>query len=192
MSSLFSEGTDFVIFDFDDSLEREVPLELIKTIQRVRNQKNPVITLWINSFGGYRHLVFQLISLVEIAKREGIIVRTVITDNAYSAGSILAVSGTEGERYMERTSEHLIHYGLTGSSETTPEQVERNYIQKKEGFDKIKRHYLKYTKIDPTELDRLMSDDNAFIPAAKAIKMGLADKFIDNGKGKNNLEVGTE
>lgn len=185
--SQFNDGSDFVIFDFDDSLERDVPLALIKCIQEQRGKKDARITLWINSFGGYRHLVFQLISLVELAKREGIIVRTVITDIAYSAGSILAVTGSPGERYIEATGEHLIHYGLTGSSETTPEQLERNFIQKKEGFDKIKKHYLKYSKMSADELDKLMNDDSAFIPANKAIKFGLADKLMtrfDIGHGE--------
>lgn len=167
----------FFLADFDDNMEASVVLPLIREIQKQRELKNGRIDLYINSFGGYRHLVFQLISLVETAKRNGIVVRTIVPDIAYSAGSILAVTGTKGERYIERTAEHLIHYGITGSSETTPEQLERNYIQKNEGFKKIKRHYENHSNVP--DLDALMSDDSAFISAAKCLKWGLADKFME-------------
>lgn len=173
----FNDGNVFFLADFDDQMESGLVLPLTREIQKQRNLKNGRIDLYINSFGGYRHLVFQLISLVELAKREGVVVRTIVPDVAYSAGSILAVTGTPGERYIERTAEHLIHYGLTGSSETTPEQVERNYIQKNQGFRKIRNHYEKYANVP--DLEQLMNDDSAYIPATKCIRWGLADKLME-------------
>lgn len=175
----WNDGNVFFLADFDDNMEASIVLPLIKEIQNQRRLKDGKIDLYINSFGGYRHLVFQLISLVENAKREGITVRTIVPDIAYSAGSILAVTGTPGERYIEKTAEHLIHYGMTASQESTPEQVERNYVQKQEGFKKILNHYQKHTKVEREELDRLMNDDSAYLTAAKCIKLGLADKYME-------------
>ena len=172
-----NEDNIFFLTDFDDSMEGDIVLPLIQQIQKQRRLVDGRIDLYINSFGGYRHLVFQLISLIENAKREGIVVRTIVPDIAYSAGSILAVTGTPGERYIERTAEHLVHYGITGSSETTPEQLERNHVQKVEGFRKIKKHYEKHANVP--DLSALMSDDNAFITAPKCIKWGLADHYME-------------
>lgn len=173
----FDDGNIFFLADFDDSMERDIIVPLTRQIQKQRRYNDGRIDLYINSFGGYRHLVFQLISLVEMAKREGIVVRTIVPDVAYSAGSILAVTGTPGERYIEKTAEHLLHYGFTGSAESTPEQVERNYAQKNEGFKKILRHYEKYCNVP--DLERAMNDDSFYVPAAKCIKWGLADKYMD-------------
>lgn len=175
----WNDGNVFFLADFDDNMEGAIVLPLTREIQKQSLLRDGRIDLYINSFGGYRHLVFHLISLVEMAKRNGVVVRTIVPDIAYSAGSILAVTGTQGERYIEKSGEHLIHYGITGSSETTPEQVERNYIQKQAGFKKILDHYQKNTKLPREELDRLMNDDNAYIPGSKCIKWGLADKFIE-------------
>ena len=172
-----NEGNNFTIFDFDDNLEQSVILPLIDETKRQAKLKDGSINLWINSYGGYRHLVFQIISLVEMAKRNGVVVRTIVNDIAYSAGSILAVTGSPGERYIERTAEHLCHYGFTGSNESTPAQVERNYAQKNEGFKKILNHYKKYTDIPDIEM--AMNDDSFYIPAAKCIRYGLADKYLD-------------
>lgn len=175
----FNDDNVFFLTDFDDTMEANIVLPLTREIQKQRTLKDGRIDLYINSFGGYKHLVYNLISLVEIAKREGITVRTIIPDVAYSAGSILAVTGTVGERYIERTGEHLIHYGSTGSHETTPEQAQRNFVWKQEGFKKILTTYKQYTNIPHDELDRLMNDDSAFIPANKCIRWGLADKYMD-------------
>jgi ATP-dependent protease ClpP protease subunit len=173
----FNDDNVFFLADFDDNMEANLVLPLTRQIQKQRLLRDGRIDLYINSFGGYRHLVFQLISLVEIAKREGVTVRTIVPDIAYSAGSILAITGSPGERYIEKTGEHLIHYGFTASAESTPEQVERNTIQKREGFKKIRSHYEKYS--DVPDLDILMNDDNAFIPGPKCIRWGLADKYMD-------------
>lgn len=175
----FYEENVFFLSDFDDNMEANIVLALTREIQKQRKYANPRIDLYINSFGGYKHLVYQMISLVEIAKREDIVVRTIVPDVAYSAGSILAVAGTPGERYIEKTGEHLIHYGSTGSMETTPEQAARNFAQKQSSFRSILNTYKKYTNIPHDELDRLMSDDSAFIPAPKCLKWGIADKYME-------------
>lgn len=175
----WNDGNVFFLADFDDNMEGGLVVPLTRQIQHQRTLRDGRIDLYINSFGGYKHLVFQLISLVEIAKRDGVTVRTIIPDIAYSAGSILAITGTPGERYIEKTGEHLIHYGTTGSMEHTPEQAARNFAQKQGSFKTILNHYKQYTNIPHDELDRLMSDDSAFIPANKCLKWGIADKYMD-------------
>ena len=175
----WNEGNTFILTDFDDNMEASLVLPLTLEVQRQRKYRDGRIDLYINSFGGYAHLVFHMISLLEIAKRDGITVRTIVPDIAYSAGSILAVTGTPGERYIERSAEHLIHYGRQGSVETTPEQLERNHIQKTAHFKRIKQHYAQYTNLAASDLDKLMNDDSAFIAGPKCIKSGLADKHMD-------------
>lgn len=175
----WNDDNVFFLSDFDDNMEAMLVTPMIRQIQKQRTLRDGRIDLYINSFGGYRHLAFQLISLIEIAKREGITVRTIVPSVAYSAGSVIAITGTPGERYIEKTAEHLIHYGITGSAETTPEQVERNYVQKQQGFKQILAHYQHYTDIGKEELERLMNDDSAYITAAKCIKFGLADRYME-------------
>ena len=175
----WNEGNTFILNDFDDNMEASLVLPLTLEVKRQAKYRDGRIDLHINSFGGYAHLVFHMISQIELAKRNGVVVRTIVPDIAYSAGSILAITGTPGERYIEKSAEHLIHYGRTGSVETTPEQVERNHVQKTAHFKRIKQHYLTYTKIPAAELDSLMNDDSAFIKGPQAVKKGLADQFMD-------------
>lgn len=173
----WNEDNIFIFNDFDDSMESSTVLPLTLEIQKQSQLKNGRIDLYINSFGGYAHLVDHLVQLVELAKSNGVTVRTIVPSIAFSAGSFLAITGTPGERYIARNGEHLIHYGSTGSMEATPLQIDRFTDWKKRGFKVSLDHYKKYSKVP--NLDAEMMDDGFFVPAAKCIKWGLADKYMD-------------
>ena len=152
-----------------------VPLTL--EIEKQARLKEGRIDLYINSGGGYAHLLYHLVELLEIAKGRGVVVRTIVPDVAFSAGSMLAVVGTPGERYIGRGAEHLVHYGSIMSFETTPSQVERYRKWKERQFKKNLDHYKKYCDIP--EVDKEMLDDGWFVPAKTAIKYKMADKYMD-------------
>jgi ATP-dependent protease ClpP protease subunit len=174
----WNEDNLFILNDFDDAMESNIVLDLTLEVQKQMGRTDGQIDLWVNSFGGYAHLVHHIIELIEMAKREGVVVRTVVPSVAFSAGSMVAVAGTEGERYIARDAEHLIHYGRAmGSQEETPKQVERWAAYKARDFKRAITHYQKYT--DVPNLDTEMMDDGFFIPANKCIRWGMADKYID-------------
>jgi len=172
-----NEENVFFIGDFDESLEREVAIPLIRQIQKQRRLSNGRIDLHINSFGGHVHLMQQLVEYVEIAKSDGIVVRTIVPAVAFSAGSMLAVTGTPGFRYIGRAGEHLVHYGQTASFETTPTQIQRLSAWKERGFKTNIAHYKKYCDIP--DLEKRMEDDGFFVVARDAIKWSMADKYLD-------------
>lgn len=174
----FHDGNIFYFTDFDDNMEGNIPLALTKEIQKQKLLKNGRLDLWVNSFGGYGHLLDHLVILIEIAKRDGIIVRTIVPSIAASAGSMLAVVGSPGERYIARNAEHIIHYGtVMGTAETTPKQIERWSGYKNRDFRNTINLYKKYCDIP--NLDDEMMDDGFSIPAVKCLRWGLADKYID-------------
>lgn len=171
------EDNVFFIGDFDDALERDVILPLTLEITKQAKEKAGRIDLFINSMGGYGHLLFHMVELVELAKRNGVVVRTIVTDSAFSAGSMLAITGTPGERYISRTGSHLIHYGSIASFEQTPQQIERYRKWKNRFFQNNVSHYRKYS--DVPDLEKHIADDGFFVSAQEAIKWRLADKFMD-------------
>lgn len=171
------EDNIFFIGDFDDQLENDIIIPLVKEISAQKKKNDKRIDLWINSVGGYAHLCFNLIELVEIAKRNDVVVRTIVPSIAFSAGSMLAITGTPGERYISKSAEHLVHYGSTGSMETTPTQVERFRAWKDRDFKRTLNLYKKYCNIP--DIESHMLDDGYFIPADKALKWGMADKYLE-------------
>lgn len=171
------EDNAFFIGDFDDSLENTVLMPLTKEIESQNEKKDGRIDLYINSAGGYLHLANHLIELVERAKRNGIVVRTIVPDMAFSAGSMLAITGSPGERYIGKRAEHLIHYGQIMSFETTPEQIRRFTAWKERKMKANLAHYNHYSNIP--DLDKHILDDGFFVTAQQAIKWGMADKYMD-------------
>jgi len=175
MSGFYDDNV-FYISDFEDSLE-SLFVPLVQEIKEQRKLREGRIDLHINSFGGYAHLVLGLVEYVELAKRDGVTVRTFVPSVAFSAGSMLAITGTSGERYISRTGEHLVHYGSTGSVETTPTQIERYRAWKDRDFKNTVKHYQKYANVP--NLEQHLADDGFFVPARDCIKWGLADKYSD-------------
>lgn len=171
------EDNVFFIGDFDDSLENSIMIPLTREIANQAKEKDGRIDLYINSVGGYVHLANHFVNLVEIAKREGITVRTIVPDMAFSAGSMLAITGTPGERYIAKDAEHLIHYGQIMSFETTPEQIKRFTAWKERKLKANLTHYKKYCDIP--NLEKHILDDGFFVTAKQAIQWNLADKYMD-------------
>jgi ATP-dependent protease ClpP protease subunit len=165
------------IGDFDE-IQDELILELYEQIREQKRYKDGTIDLHITSQGGNWYTLRDMVELVEVAKARGIVVRTIVPSMAYSAGSMLAVAGTYGERYIGREADHLVHYGtVDGPPETTPLQSERVSLWKSKGFKSVVNHYKKYCDIP--DIEEQIKDDLFFIPAVKCKKWGLADKFID-------------
>jgi len=171
------KGNTFFIGDFDDELEASIVVPFTREINKQAEHAEGYIDLWINSMGGYAHLVGHLVELVELAKANGVIVRTIVPNMAFSAGSILAITGSPGERYIGRNAEHLIHYGQIASFESTPQQVERYRKWKDRYFKSTVAHYKKYANIP--NIDQEILDDGWFVPAKDCLKYSLADKFTD-------------
>lgn len=167
----------FFIGDFDDSLERDIVLPLTLEVAKQSKEKEGRIDLYINSMGGYGHLLYHMVELVEAARRQGVTVRTIVTNSAFSAGSMLAITGTPGERYISRTGSHLIHYGSIASFESTPAQIERYRKWKNKFFADNVALYKKYAEVP--NLEQHISDDGFFVTAAESIKWKLADKYMD-------------
>lgn len=177
--SFSSENKFYILGDFRDELKSTIVYPLTEKIDKLSKVKDATIEIYISSNGGDGYLVTHIIELVELAKRKGITVKTIVTSHAFSSGSMLAVVGTKGERYISRMAEHLIHYGtITSGSESTPTQIERNAGFKQRWFKVLLNHYQKYSNIP--DLSEHIKDDTFFIPAPQCIKWGLADKYMDD------------
>ena len=177
--SAYSDGRNtFYIGEFDDEMEQNLIIPLTHAVKQQTELRDGRIDLYINSYGGNAHLLMHTVELVELAKRNDVVVRTIVTSAAYSAGSMLAVAGTPGERYIAKNALHLVHYGNTGASvDTTPTQASRRHDADQIMFNQILNHYRTYCDIP--SLEENIQDDNWYIKASEAKRWGMADKYLD-------------
>lgn len=173
----FFDGNFYIHGEFDQTILTDVIPHLVNDIKNKEKQRDAIISFYIDSCGGYTNVLKNLLGLIQIAKSKDIIIETYVFGMAYSCGSILAMMGTRGHRYIGENAEHLCHLGAgsTGYVETDL-QLERSAARIKAHFDFVRDIYAKNSKIK--NLSKVISDDNFFIRGRDIIENGLADRII--------------
>lgn len=162
---------------FDESIVEDVIPFFHEMIKKEKDKKEGKIIIEIASCGGYTYILKNLLALVEKAKEEGIIVETRVFSHAYSCGSILAISGTKGHRFVGPYAEHLCHLGSAGTGRvSTDMQLERQTALLKRHFDFVREIYTKYSAIP--DLEKAIQDDDFYIAGRELIDWELADKLF--------------
>ena len=167
----------FILGGFDDTISKNVVPNLVKLINQQKTLKNGKIDFYINSYGGYCSELFSLLSLISLAKSNGIKISTFNMGMAYSCASILAVVGDE--RKMFRCAKNLMHLGLSFSASSTFVQVDRNRKREKDHFNNIVSLYESHTKLTEKKIRELMSDNCCYLNSSECLRFGLVDEVCD-------------
>lgn len=173
----------YILGEFDDTISRHVTPYLVKEIDKKSGEKDAKIRFYINSIGGYVKNLQELLSLIDLAKSRGIIVETYVLKEASSCGSLLAIYGTKGHRYVGRYATHLVHLGSAGTHVRNEIEFARQNEDVKAHFKFIKDMYKTHAKIK--DLDKHIKDDWFFVRGQDMIKLGLADKFIGENEAND-------
>jgi len=182
--NIINENEVYIFGELDESIIILLP-DIKRAIDTQKTLKDGKIIFHINSTGGQIRILQSLLNLVEYAKKENVIVETIVECNAFSCGSLLACSGTIGHRYISEYAEHLVHSARCGVEGSTLEQVDRSANCMKRVINNLKDIYKKYCT--PTAkkgcVDKLLhhafKDDNFYISAKDCINYGLADKILN-------------
>lgn len=178
MASFHDNRNTFYVGDFDAQTEEMLGLPLILAAKQQAGLAGGHIDMFVNSYGGNAHVAFHIVEAMEMAKSAGVVVRTMVTSAAYSAGSIVAVAGTPGYRYIAKSAKHLAHYGFTEMGKnSTPREAQRNHGYEQEHFKQVLNHYKKYC--DMPDLEHNLLEDAWYIKASDAKKWGMADQYLD-------------
>ena len=170
------DGKVYILGPFDRSISQNVIPGMAEIISELSNQKDPVLVIYINSFGGYLAELLSILAMVELAKHMGIVVVTHVIGAAFSCGSILAIHGNR--RIMYRHATHLMHLGQHGASYETYEQLDRSTKHTKKMLDMIVKMYVDNTKMTEAQVKKIMADDNCYLDAKECKKLGLCDEIL--------------
>ena len=171
-----TDGNIYILGDFDSSISQNVVPGLVKRIQEETDKPNGQIWFYINSRGGYCHELYNLLSLIDVAKSVGIKIYTVIMGNAYSCGSILAIHGDH--RAIYKYGKHLAHLGQQGDTVTTFKQIERSNKKMVEHFENIVQMYKDNTDMPEKMIREVLLDDSFYMNAEECKKYGFVDEII--------------
>lgn len=167
----------FILGAFDDTISKNIVPNLVKIINQQKSLKNGKIDFYINSYGGYCSELYSILSLVSLAKSNGIKINTFNMGIAYSCASILSVVGDE--RKMFKCAKNLMHLGETFSASSTFMQLDRNHKRQKDHFNNIVSMYATHTKLTEKKIRELMSDNCCYLNSNECLKFGLVDEVCD-------------
>lgn len=164
---------------FDESISENIIQNLDSLIEKEKKKKKGKIIFDIDSNGGYARYLMDLLVRVEYCKKQNIIVETRVASYAYSCGSMLACSGTKGNRYVSNFAEHLCHLGSTYVKRVKNDtELDRRVEHSKAHFEFTKNLYKKYAEIP--NLEKVINDDCLFVRGQKILDWKLADKFLSD------------
>ena len=161
--SLFAEIRAIIQWNREDDIE-EIPIE-----------KRKKITLLIHSYGGSLDAAF---SLIDVINRINTPVVTVNMQCALSAGALILLNGTAGNRYCLPMSQALIHSG-SGSQGGTYEQVVAQTDSYKKLISMMHKNILEHTKIDQKTLNKWKSKE-IYLYAEDQLEYGIVDHILEN------------
>ena len=170
------DGNVYIFGMFDSTISTDVVPILITLVNHLVSEKDPIINIYINSYGGEAKELFAMLAVLEMAKRSGIKIVTHVLGCAYSAGSLLAVYGDY--RCMSKYADHLLHLGCSGASFTTFEQLKRETENNVKHFNKILEIYAQHTRIPKKKLSEMLKDDKLYLDPKQCLEFGICDEII--------------
>lgn len=187
LNFLDQDGNVYILGEFDSTISQYVVPALTKKIKDEADKPDAQIWFYINSNGGYCHELYNLLSLIDLAKSLGIKIYTVNMGRAYSCGSMLAIHGDH--RAMYKYAKHLAHLGKQGEDVTTFEQINRTEKRWREHFENIVTMYKQNTTMPEKMIREVLSDDSYFLNAEECKKYGFVDEIIGEKKEPPTIEV---
>ena len=142
--------------------------------------KGKIVKIFINSPGGDTDILFNILSLMNVGRLNGIKFFTIVFGHAGSAASLLACSGDT--RIVGESVTNFIHFGYYGTYITKYTEIEKVSGNAKHWHSKIKELYLRACKGKLTEkqLEVFMSDEQTVLKAEDCLKYGLADIIVED------------
>lgn len=154
-------------------------------------ENQPVLEVYLQTPGGEIPVAQSIMSLFKMARAKGTIIKTINLSKAASCGSLLAVSGTKGYRYMAEDAYNLIHYGARGGTSTRDGEAERMLQRNNETTNILKKIYLDNTQLSLKEINKYFTFEGAGRLNAKAcLEKGICDFVIkNNGQYTNDPKL---
>lgn len=170
---IFSRLMDDRIIFVTGQVEQNMATSIIAQLLFMESENNFDITMYIDSPGGSVTAGMSIINTMNFIRPD---VGTLITGQGASMGSLIALSGAKGKRFMLPDARHMIHQpsgGFGGQATDAEIHVEELIRWKK----RLTEMYCEVSGKDFEAQKADMERDN-FMDAPQSVAYGLADEII--------------
>ena len=148
-----------------------------------------VLNVYISSYGGDMDVAKSILSLLNIAKAKNVIVKTYNMSNAHSGASMIAVSGTQGYRYMAHNAANGIHFGKHTETMSRLPEVPLMIEDMERVKQQMQDIYLENTKLTKKELKKFFTiEGSGTLNAVQCLTKGICDYVITPKGWTNKIE----
>lgn len=141
-------------------------------------QNQPIIDVYINSGGGHLSPTKSIMTLLNLARAKGAIIRTTNMGLAASSASLIAIMGTPKFRIMHEQAYNTIHYGKSTYSIDKADEINRAKKYETELRKNFNAPYLKYTKVTEAELKKFQQTEYGHLNAQKCLGRNICDWIL--------------
>lgn len=143
----------------------------------------PIIDVYLDSPGGALSTTKSIMTLLNMARSKGAIIRTMVMGTAASCASLIAIQGTPGFRTMYEQSYNMIHYGHSRYNIDRPTEIDKAAKYEKEMRKNFFTPYLQFTNLTKEELDKLQQTEYSMLSAKECLHKKICDWILTiNGK----------
>ena len=151
------------------------PEEYIEQLSKLDelSKKFDVIEITLNSPGGNYDELVAIYDMMQLLDAD---IRTIVMGSAMSAGALLGISGTCGQRFITPTSRlmfHAVSMGIEGKAQDIKIDYKESERLNRQIADLIKNH----SQVTDEEVERFCDRDIYVLPD-EAVKLGMFDAVI--------------
>lgn len=180
-AAMFGKSSNSVLNSFCmifDAVDEDVSKQVIQfIIESTFSEDRPdILNILINSPGGQLHDAF---AIIDVMKSCPIPIRTIGLGQISSAGLMIFLSGTKGERVLTPNTSIMSHQWSGGSLGKSNEL----WAAGKE-FDltdkRMMNHYMKTTGLSEKKIrEHLLPAHDVYLSSSEALKFGICDKVAN-------------
>jgi ATP-dependent Clp protease protease subunit len=171
--TLLENSTRFLVGEIND-MSIETIIKWI-TYENLVENKNSILTLYINSGGGNMYDAFALIDIMRSSK---IPIRTVGVGTVMSAAFLIFASGMKGQRHIGRNTAIMCHQHTSeveGKYHDVKAAIREDQLTNKRMMDVLKN----CTNLDITTIKtKFMPASDVFFTAKELVEYGVADQIL--------------
>jgi ATP-dependent protease ClpP protease subunit len=153
-----------------------------------KNTGQKIIPIIVNTYGGDVDNLIEMISIIENAQADGLIVATINRSVAFSAGAILVGFGTQKYRYADPASSFMMHE-ISSLTEGKVSDINNEAHFLRLFNDSIYKKLAKYCwHEDENYFLKLMKDKDIYLNPIEALSHRLID-YIGNPRMEVEIKV---
>lgn len=150
---------------------------------------NQVVNVYISSNGGEDTTTFAILNLFDMIKAKGAIIRTYNLSYAASNAGVIAISGTQGYRYMASHAYNFIHFGKFTENMSRQSEIDIAFRDLKDSNQEFKDIYLANTRLSKKEINKYFEKEGSGKLYAKdCLAKGLCDWVITPNGWTSKIE----